>query len=238
MRAVALLMLVPGLASAASFNCGRAVSPVEKLICASAELGRLDETLAAAYRKAVKGAADAAPLESDQRDWLKNGRGRCADSACLEVAYRRRLSVLAGWNEVAEDRDIVGNYVFERPNFIFNPDTQKADPVKTGDCLSIRPGGKGEIEFALQLVRANAHQCSLEGRAVPVEGGYRFLPEPQAHDEAEQKCRLLLKIKRHTIELQDPEGHCRQVFCGARAGIDGTEFLRSRQSEKACSGGG
>ena len=188
--------------------------------------------------KAAKGAADASPLEADQRDWLKAVRGRCSDRACLVLAYRRRLPVLAGWNDVAEDRNIAGNYVFERPNFIFNPDTQKEDPVKTRDCLSIRSGGKGEIEFALQLVRANAHQCSLEGRAVAVAGGYGFLPDPKVHDEIAQKCRLQLKIKRHTIELQDPEGHCRQVFCGARAGIDGTEFLRSRQSEKACSGGG
>jgi uncharacterized protein len=85
-------------AEAASFNCARAATAVERAICASPELSELDELAAHYYAEARRtvAAADAtapACLLADQRAWLAV-RNRCTDDACLKRSYLDRLSEL------------------------------------------------------------------------------------------------------------------------------------------------
>jgi uncharacterized protein len=93
---VAILLL--GLASAASaqsFDCKKAQTRVEKLVCADARLSELDEHLGryyAAGRTELEGAASC--LQSDQAQWLKSVRDACANEACLTTAYLNRLGEL------------------------------------------------------------------------------------------------------------------------------------------------
>ncbi|WFC42197.1 MliC family protein [Pseudoxanthomonas sp. SE1] len=75
-----------------SFDCAKAASEAEKLVCTDAELAALDRQLAARYVEA-KGADPAV-----QRGWVK-GRDECwkADDArlCVLESYRTRLVELA-----------------------------------------------------------------------------------------------------------------------------------------------
>src|SRR5215831_2287696 len=80
-------------ARAASFDCAKASTAVEKLICSDAKLSELDGRLAAAYRRALATPAVAQRVKQDQRVWLAD-RNRCADAACLTNAYQRRLASL------------------------------------------------------------------------------------------------------------------------------------------------
>lgn len=95
----AVMALAVGVATpamAASFDCTRAGSPVERTICANLTLSHLDEQLNTAYRDRVAGlyGPAAQSLRHSQRDWLR-GRDRCGiDAACIERAYRSRLAVL------------------------------------------------------------------------------------------------------------------------------------------------
>ena len=50
---VALCLAAPALGSAASFDCAKASTKVEELVCADAALSAQDETLAAVYRQAA-----------------------------------------------------------------------------------------------------------------------------------------------------------------------------------------
>ena len=78
-----------------SFDCAKAQTRVEKLICSDAGLRELDEHLGryyAAGRAAVEGAS--ACLQSDQAQWLKTVRNQCADASCLKAAYLDRLGEL------------------------------------------------------------------------------------------------------------------------------------------------
>ena len=78
-----------------SFDCAKAQTRVEKLICSDAGLRELDEHLGRYYeagRAAVEGAA--ACLQSDQAQWLKTVRNQCADASCLKAAYLDRLGSL------------------------------------------------------------------------------------------------------------------------------------------------
>ena len=107
----AALTLLSGVAGAASFDCTRAATTVEKSICADSKLNGLDETLARNYRAITSsnigdGARKAIRLE--QRQWLKE-RNRCGDQSCLVKAYTDRINtvcevpVLEGVHPVCEE---------------------------------------------------------------------------------------------------------------------------------------
>lgn len=89
-----VLFAVPA-SFAQSFNCAKAQTPVEKMICADAGLRELDEHLGryfGAARATVAGAE--ACLQADQREWLKGTRDACKDASCLRQAYLARLAEL------------------------------------------------------------------------------------------------------------------------------------------------
>ncbi|MCP5233761.1 MAG: DUF1311 domain-containing protein [Zoogloeaceae bacterium] len=90
----AFLGLTAFSASAASFDCAKASSRVEMAICASAELSRLDEVMAAAYAKAFASSADPESVKRGQRAWLLDMRNRCQDETCLVAVYRQRTDTL------------------------------------------------------------------------------------------------------------------------------------------------
>lgn len=88
---VAALAVAPAVASAASFDCAKAGTPVERMICADPGVSALDQRLAEAYRSAS--ARDPRVKES-QREWLAGTRDKCGTTACLSQAYGARLEAL------------------------------------------------------------------------------------------------------------------------------------------------
>jgi uncharacterized protein len=85
-------------AMAASFDCTRASTPQEKLICQNPQLSALDEALSAAYRKKMSGLSgtDAAQLKQSQREWLKQLRSHGAQAGQLQADYQQRIAALTG----------------------------------------------------------------------------------------------------------------------------------------------
>jgi uncharacterized protein len=76
---------------AASFNCAKAGTAVERMICANPKLSSMDEKLNKAYRDALATGPKPELLTSYQRDWLKDVRNKCKDVPCLEQVYQSRL---------------------------------------------------------------------------------------------------------------------------------------------------
>ena len=83
-------------AFAASFDCSKAKSEMEKAICSDQKLSALDEHLGRYYAVAVEELKDGAScLKAEQRDWVKTKRNPCAANvACLTAAYMKRLGAL------------------------------------------------------------------------------------------------------------------------------------------------
>ena len=81
-------------AAAASFDCKKATSKVEKLICQSPELSKLDNNLARTYKSVLVSATDKVWLKKDQMAWLKYTRNGCPTVVCLDEAYKARIAVL------------------------------------------------------------------------------------------------------------------------------------------------
>jgi uncharacterized protein len=81
---------------AASFDCSKASTPIEKAICSYPELSGLDEQLASAYRAMALTTADQGQLKHEQRTWIAQVRNKCEDTNCLALAYQNRINELAG----------------------------------------------------------------------------------------------------------------------------------------------
>lgn len=79
---------------APSFDCAKASSSQERLICGDRELSKLDVQMAAAYADARQKSTDADALKADQKQWLKNTQRTCSDKACLVAAYTARMAEL------------------------------------------------------------------------------------------------------------------------------------------------
>lgn len=95
---IQLLMMVAGLlcvvsAQAASFDCAKAGTKVEKLICADETLSKLDEELSSAYKAAVKDEKQAEAIKQSQKQWMKE-RNECENIACAKASYQARIHVL------------------------------------------------------------------------------------------------------------------------------------------------
>lgn len=81
------------MAQAASFDCAKAVTFVEKEICTNAVLSRLDDALGDNYRLMMAsdiGADAVAEQKARQKAWLGR-RNTCTDYSCIESAYRKRI---------------------------------------------------------------------------------------------------------------------------------------------------
>jgi uncharacterized protein len=90
------LLISANIAHAASFDCAKATTKVEKLICADPFISRLDGQLSKVYDQDI---AKADPeqkhrLVTDERYWLKNMRGWCTTQTCFKHAYWQRLAEL------------------------------------------------------------------------------------------------------------------------------------------------
>lgn len=96
--AVALLFLsclVLPMAQAASFDCKKASTAVEKSICANPELSFLDEILTSTYQKVIDVATDRSGVHRYQREWLTKIRDACQDEGCLKNTYIARYRELS-----------------------------------------------------------------------------------------------------------------------------------------------
>lgn len=77
----------------ASFDCGKAGSKVEKLICSDAELSKLDDEMAQRYARELEYELIAYETKAAQKQWMKE-RNSCLDKACVKRTYLARLQVL------------------------------------------------------------------------------------------------------------------------------------------------
>lgn len=80
---------------AASFDCAKALTNIEKIICVDDAISKLDEELNAAYKAALKDKKQADAIKQAQKQWVKERNG-CVDADCVTRAYEVRLSLLRG----------------------------------------------------------------------------------------------------------------------------------------------
>ncbi len=97
----------------ASFDCSKATTAMERLICSNDYVSELDAELGQEYKKALVKYADRKDmLIKQQRNWIKWIRSQCKDPSCLVTLYEARIGELVGGNNVVT---LDGS---DKPNFI------------------------------------------------------------------------------------------------------------------------
>jgi uncharacterized protein YecT (DUF1311 family) len=96
-------LALPAWAYAASYDCGKASTAVEKLICSDDQLSQLDDELVDIYKHAVKEEKGGSVIKNSQGGWLKS-RNNCGTSpyakdkswlaACIKHEYEYRLAAI------------------------------------------------------------------------------------------------------------------------------------------------
>src|SRR5262252_9694857 len=108
-----LLVALTAPVRAASFDCNTTLlNAVEKLVCADAEVSKLDEYVADAYEKARIADPE---WKARQHQWLSTVRNRCADTTCMKEAYQRQLALLVAATRTAE---APASLSFDKPPYI------------------------------------------------------------------------------------------------------------------------
>ena len=96
---IGMLAQPANVASAASFDCNKAVQKVETAICTDPALSALDDQLSVAYKELQTQLGDPDALLRMQREWLTDSRGSCNAQAgqmndCLLQVYQSRINLL------------------------------------------------------------------------------------------------------------------------------------------------
>jgi uncharacterized protein len=102
------LVLTPW-AWAATFDCDKASTFVEKVICSDLRLTNLDDQLGRLYKDALAASSNSGALKAEQKAWLSS-RNQCKDSDCIMKAYDDRISVLGAMSAPAKSGDVTGTY--------------------------------------------------------------------------------------------------------------------------------
>ncbi|WP_428688087.1 MliC family protein [Roseibium sp.] len=151
-----------------AFDCSKAESQIETLICEDADLAALDRLINARFEEAVAsirkldaGAEEAEKsLRAYQRGWIK-GRNDCwkADTpkTCVELAYQRREGELVAQNMLEKPVGMArwqcgGNPANEVYTFFFDTELpsiriEYGDTIDTGSLAPSGSGSRYEASF-------------------------------------------------------------------------------------------
>jgi uncharacterized protein len=80
--------------NAASFDCEKASTKVEKLVCIDSILSKQDERLNKLYMSVLRKIDDKESFKSAQRRWLSVVRNKCENAMCLMQVYDERIAQL------------------------------------------------------------------------------------------------------------------------------------------------
>ena len=94
-QAIAVLFLITTVTYSAGFDCRKASTLVEQLICRDKRLSALDDQMAAAFKSSKTVSDDPERLRFEQRQWIENIRDTCTNLDCLYNAYDSRLTELS-----------------------------------------------------------------------------------------------------------------------------------------------
>jgi uncharacterized protein YecT (DUF1311 family) len=86
----------------ASFDCDKANTQIEKIICGDSALSELDDRLATAYKQLLQVSTQHQALKARQQGWLRE-RNACPTRDCVEDTYLRRIEEISSQLTVGED---------------------------------------------------------------------------------------------------------------------------------------
>ena len=195
-------LMAPPTCMAASFDCAKANTKREVLVCSDPSLSRLDERLAEAYRGARTRSTTPGIIIRWQRDWLKSAQlTSCRDSACLSKAYTARIGLL------------------ERVS-------PEVGSVRWGGRYARTSEGKADPTARLTIVRLNDNTIFISGTAYwvganpgqvhtgEIEGAAATVADRAVFDADGCKAELSINGERVVVESESGCGGLNVSFIG------------------------
>lgn len=225
-----------------SFDCTKAKSGREKVVCANADLAALDRALAEVYAKERdrRDATGQADLQREQLRWLAGVPNTCGvpDAAgperwaepqrkCLADLYRARTTALAGAATTtpasSSPQSVIGRFTLVAP----------------GDAgsgrLTVSPAAGGKYRVVIEtVIGPTAHTCAIDTSQGVMEGGMVRVSAPaEVYDRvsagmkpAQCNFRIMSTIDGVKIDVGEAQEACR-TFCGMRAFFHG-DYKRAK----------
>jgi uncharacterized protein YecT (DUF1311 family) len=220
--ALCLLLLSPS-AFSASFDCAKAATRVEKLVCTSPQLSKLDSDLGDLYKEAL---AKDASIRQDQVAWLRQ-RNQCADANCLQSAYADRIDELMNFVVRFDRQALAGG----EPNKPAQGPSCEDSPLDRGCPLSFLASeglfwteGKASNQSCASFLKRNADQSffAFAGNAYTVFiPGAKFQKEFAARYEITNpgptlRFQVIKKVNQATITTPYQYDKARKVLVQTR----------------------
>ena len=184
-----------------SFDCGKANTGQERLVCSDRELSKLDVELSVAYALARENAPDKTSLRENQIRWLKFSRNACSDKECLVKTYRQRINELSGTIQSA---------IISKSDYVFQDNA-----IKGGMTISKLKDGR--VIVNVNTVRPNGNVCNFEGTGKL--NGSKLLAKSYDDDALVE-----IQIHEHGAKIVDSESL--SYFCGMNAYFSGDYLLK------------
>lgn len=228
-------------ANSASFDCTKATTWVEKTICESPELSKLDEAMAKKYRIDLASAADyedsqayKARVIDDQRKWLKFQRDTCNDKACLSREYKERIEGKAYYGvtwkypDELSTSDLPSKNAFgEFSQAIRVPVENQVNKdwkiiIETINAISINSIASKPYLSIIEgvLIFTNAHTCEIESNKATWSQNHWAINERQQDKAVELRLYPASYQGKNQLLLRDMDNKYRELHCGMRGYFD------------------
>lgn len=225
-----------------SYDCAKAKSGREKIVCAHADLAALDRTLADVYAKerARRDVAGQAELQREQLRWLASVPNTCGvpDTAgperwaepqrrCLADLYRVRTTALAGAATTtpasSAPQSVIGRFTLALP----------ADAGSGRLTVSPAAGGKYRVQLET-VIGPTAHTCAIDTLQGTLEAGMVRVSAPaEIYDRMSASMKpaqcnfvIMSTVDGVRLDVGEFQEACRS-FCGARAFFHG-DYKRAK----------
>lgn len=217
-----LMFLSLSVAWSAGFDCDKAKSDVENIICANHELSDRDLDLSEIYHAVLLMADDKSKIRQEQKDWLINKRNICKGKDCLIGAYDARLEkIIRDLTSMAARAQGKENKIFPSGIYIMKGVNQS---------LIINDSG----QFSISGGDDYARTCTLGGAIGGVVGvGYveKITDDSWKDIAAHRGCLLFLDGDANSFELNGINGSsnvCNEE-CGMNMNFSGKYYKLPEQ---------
>ncbi|HWT15724.1 MAG TPA: lysozyme inhibitor LprI family protein [Patescibacteria group bacterium] len=198
---VASLLLLATLdAYAASFDCAKAATKVESMVCTDTTLSALDDTMSDLYGQAAALTPDDAEPKQSQRAWLRQ-RNACTDADCIAAAYRKRIAELE--DTIGQDLSadaVAGTYT--RDDADHSTEREPAE-IRVRALPDGRVAIEGEALWIGNAETGNVNTGTLEGTHELRGGAIAY-----RDGDDDWSCVLTLRFARETLEVDEPRRTC------------------------------
>ncbi|MGP9688643.1 lysozyme inhibitor LprI family protein [Psychrobacter sp. AOP22-C1-C5] len=234
-------------ANAASFDCNKANTWVEKTICANAELSTLDNAMAEKYKRDLANTSDYEDSEIfkgnmiiDQRLWLRFQRNTCKDTECLSREYKEYIED-KNYHGVAWDftdklnrsnlpsKNSFGEFSQDVDVPMYSSETNNWKVIaKTTNSVSIHRVVNKPYLAIIEgiLIFTNGHTCEIEASKAIWSQNHWVINDDQQDKTAELRLYPALYKGKPQLLLKDMDNKYRELHCGMRGYFDGIVLER------------